>query len=265
MLAIALELYVDVSVEPANALELTSSGEGSDIASGGDHLAARVARSVLGHDRVSIAIRSEIPVGRGLGSSAALAVATAAACGSPDPIEVAAKFDGHAENAAASVKGGLVAACVVDGRVYAESLPLDPALVYAALIPDRALQTETARAVLPEQVPFADAVANLGRMGLLIAGLGDGRRLHEVAGDDHLHQAARESLFAEAGKLLRAMREAGASVTCWSGAGPSLLAICPDEKTAQRVSASGFEAMRAVGLSGRTLVVRADTRGLVTT
>ncbi|HLX78201.1 MAG TPA: hypothetical protein VKR27_04895, partial [Acidimicrobiales bacterium] len=70
-----------------------SAGEGAEYAADANHLAARVAREVYGHDRVTIKIHSEIPVGRGLGSSAALAAATAAACGDPDPLAVAARFD----------------------------------------------------------------------------------------------------------------------------------------------------------------------------
>ena len=76
----------------------------------------------LGHDNVAITIRSEIPVARGLGSSAALAAATAAAAGAPDPLAIATRVDGHAENAAASVLGGLVVGTVVDGAAVAAQL-----------------------------------------------------------------------------------------------------------------------------------------------
>lgn len=265
VLAIALALYVEVTVESAPSFELTSFGEGAELPAGPDHLAARVARSIFGHDRVSITVRSEIPVGRGLGSSAALAAATAAACGSSDPFAVAVEFDGHAENAAASVFGGLVAATIVDGRPYAESLPLDTELVFTLLVPDYELRTEEARAVLPVHVRFDDAVANLGHMGLLIAGLADRNRLHAFAGDDRLHQNARASLFPPAEPLLLRLREAGASISCWSGAGPSILAICLDEQIAQRVAAAGESAMRDLDVDGRALVLRAGTDGLVAT
>jgi homoserine kinase len=265
VLAIALSLYVEVSVEPGAGFELSSIGEGSELPADRDHLAARVARSILGHDRLSITVSSEIPVGRGLGSSAALAAATAAACGDADPFSVAAEFDGHAENAAASVFGGLVAATVEDKRAYAEPLLLDPSLVFAVLIPDHELSTEQARSALPTDVPFRDAVTNLGRVGLLIAGLADSRRLHSFAADDRLHQHARAALFPPAEALLASMRTAGASVACWSGAGPSLLAICTNEEIARHVASTGEKAMRDLDVPGRSLVLRADTKGLVTT
>jgi homoserine kinase len=265
VLAIALALYIEVTVENATTFELTSRGEGSELPVDRNHLAARVALDVLGHDHLSITVQSEIPVGRGLGSSAALAAATAAACGSSDPFSVAARFDGHAENAAASVFGGFVAATTIDDRAYAEPLVLDPALVFALLVPDRKLSTKKARAALPNEVTFGDAVANLGRMGLLIAGLADRTRLHGFAADDRLHQRARASLFPAAEALLRALREAGASAACWSGAGPSLLAICADAATARRVASAGERAMREEDVPGRALVLRADTEGLVRT
>ena len=134
-LAIALSLYVHVEVEPADELSLRLEGEGGDLPADNSHLAARVARQVLGHDRVAITVRSEIPVGRGLGSSASLAVATAAACGANDPLTLAARLDGHPENAGASVLGGLVAAADVDGNPVTVRLPLDRNLAFVVLVP----------------------------------------------------------------------------------------------------------------------------------
>jgi homoserine kinase len=105
VLAVALDLYVEVEVEPAPRLVVRSEGEGADLDEDDMHLAARVAIDVVGHDRLAVTVRSDIPVGRGLGSSAALAVAAAAAAGSKDPLGVAARIDGHPENAAASAVG----------------------------------------------------------------------------------------------------------------------------------------------------------------
>lgn len=261
-LAVALDLHVEVEVEPADRLIVRAEGEGGDLAADASHLAAQVAMKVIGHDRLSITVSSAIPVGRGLGSSAALAVATAAAAGAEDPMAVAAGSDGHPENAAASVMGGLVAATMVRGQARAVALPLDPGLSFVVLVPERSLPTPTARQALPPLVPHADAAFNLGRMGLLLAGLADRRVLMREATEDRLHQAARSPLFPQASQLLAGLLEAGAMAACWSGAGPSLLGIC-DQGVADAVREGGELLMAQVGVPGRALALRPDTTGLV--
>ncbi|HZN15194.1 MAG TPA: homoserine kinase [Acidimicrobiales bacterium] len=261
-LALALALHVEVDVQPAEQLVLRAEGEGSDIPADRNHLAVQVVRGVLGHDRVAITVRSAIPVGRGLGSSASLAVAAAAAAGADDPLAVAAAIDGHPENAAASVLGGLVTATVVNDHPVAAPLSLDHGLRFVLLIPSRALPTARARQALPGQVPHHDAAFNLGRMGILLAGLADHRLLVREATEDRLHQGARTPLFPEAGYLTAGLVDAGALAACWSGAGPSLLGICTAD-SASRVRAAGEGLLAEAGVPGRAVVLDADHEGLV--
>jgi homoserine kinase len=261
-LALALDLGVEVTVRPSPRLVVRSEGEGADLAADESHLAARVAVAVAGHDRLEVLVVSQIPVARGLGSSAALAVAAAAAAGAADPLAVAVGFEGHAENAAASLLGGLVAATMADGIPIARRLPLDGALRFVLIVPERQLSTEAARAVLPRQVSLADAAANLGAMGLLCAGLACAGELVPEAGADRLHQDRRAALFPEAPELLARLREAGAVIACWSGAGPSLLGICDRAETAAAVRQAGEEALKEVGLSGRVLELAPNLDGL---
>ncbi|HEY1831926.1 MAG TPA: homoserine kinase [Acidimicrobiales bacterium] len=261
-LAVALDRYVQVEIEPADTLTVRSEGEGAGMCDDASHLAARVAAEVLGHDRFSVVVRSQIPVSRGLGSSAALAAAAAAAAGAEDPFAVAASYDGHAENAAASVYGGLVAAAAVDGRFEYAPLPLSDHLVFVVMIPDRTLSTPEARRVLPDTLSRADATFNLGRMGLLLAGLADPVQLTAAATEDRIHQGPRTALFPEAPDLLAAVVDSGALASCWSGAGPTLLGIAT-EATASDVQVGADAAMRTCGVAGTTAILRADRRGIV--
>jgi homoserine kinase len=261
-LAIALDRYVVVEVEPAPDLRLHTTGEGAGLHDDATHLAVRVATGIVGHDRLAIAVHSDIPVSRGLGSSAALAVAAAAAAGAADPFAVGAAYDGHPENAAASAFGGLVAAADVEGRPTFARLPLSHELAFVLIVPDRNLSTNDARQVLPATLEREDVIFNLGRMGLLVAGLADPAHLTRHATEDRIHQPARTALFPEAPALLDALVEAGALAASWSGAGPSLLGIAR-ASSVEDVRTGAEKALIAAGLPGQVLLLRADHGGVV--
>lgn len=260
-LGLALSVYTEVTVAPADALTVAVRGAGESVPVGPDHLAVRIVSDVLGHTKVHITIDSDIPLGRGLGSSASLSVAVAAAAGHPDPLRYAAILEGHADNAAAATLGGLVTAAIVEDRVHAYRLPLDPELAFVVLVPDRHLSTSAARRALPNSVPRADAAANLASMGLLLAGLADHTKLVPDAGRDTLHQPYRTALFPESVGLLHALREAGALVSCWSGAGPTLLGICR-AADAESIRAAGAKALSDHGVAGSAMVLAPDLDGL---
>ncbi len=175
---------------------------------------------------------------------------------------MAAATDGHPENAAASAYGGLVAATVVAGRVAVRRLALDDEIVGVLVVPDRTLPTADARAALPDSVPFADAAFNLGRLGLLTAGLADRRQLLPEAFEDRLHQDARARLFPEAARLLAALADGGALGACWSGAGPSLLGLATAATSGAVAEAAGA-ALSATGVPGRIIVAGVDHAGVV--
>jgi len=262
-LAVALSLYIEVGVDPADELSLSTSGYGSEISDPDSHLAVRLVRQILGHDRVALSVHSEIPLARGLGSSAALAVAVAAAAGHPAPLEIGIAVDGHAENAAASLFGGLVTASVDDDGVFVQQLPLDEALRFVVVIPERELATADARAVLPASVSYHDAAFNLSRVAALTAGLADHRRLVATAMDDRLHQPYRMDLLPFARDILLTMREAGALASCWSGAGSTMLAVTTSE-SAQSIVLAAQSVLSQHGEPGDVRIVDADRRGVTT-
>ena len=263
-LAVALSLYVEVTLEPADALSIVSDGCGGGRLDDERHLGVRVAESILGHTNFAMRVTSSIPLARGLGSSAALAVAAAAAARARDPLAVASAVDGHGENAAASTLGGLVVAKYSESDgVVARHLPLDDAWRFVAVVPDEELSTAEARGVLPSQVRFEDAVANLNAMGLLIAGLANHHEFVASSMDDALHQPHRNGLLSFAEPLLRRLRESGAAASCWSGAGPTMLGLVTAE-TADDVATAAKEFLHAHSIPGEVYVLDADRIGLVT-
>ena len=262
-LALALNLYLELSLEPADALSITSTGCGAGLFDDERHLGVRVARQILGHDHFHLFVHSEIPVARGLGSSAALALAAARAANAENPLAVAVALDGHAENAAASLHGGLVVATVISGVPIVEALPLDDALRYVLIIPEQSLATSDARDVLPTAVAFRDATFNLARMGLLLAGLADHERLRPEAMEDRLHQQYRSALLPFTDALLHGLRDAGALASCWSGAGSAILGVAT-AASARRIASCAEGHLNSLGVKGDVKVLEADRQGLVT-
>ena len=196
------------------------------------------------------------PGGVGLGSSAAANVASLALSGveGADLLSRAAEAEGHPDNAAAAIHGGVVA--VVNGRVH--HLPA-PDLEVALFVSAQVQPTEQARAVLPDRVSRADAVYNAAGLGLLVHALHlrDWGLLAEAL-DDRLHQPYRLSLYPWAGNALRAASEAGAYGSAIAGAGPSVFAFCAPGRGTQ-VAAAMADAAR---VNGRPLVTNVIAGGV---
>jgi homoserine kinase len=263
-LAVALALYLEVTIELADSFSITSEGCGAGLFDDERNLGAMVAASVLGHTNFTMHVNSEIPLSRGLGSSSALAVAAAVAAGAADPLAIGTKVDGHAENAAASLLGGLVTASVHErDGIVARPLALDDEWRFVVVVPEEELATSDARRVLPAQVPFADAVRNLNAFGLLLSGLADHNDFVASAMDDYLHQPYRMSLLPFAKPLLDTLLECGASGSCWSGAGSSMLGLVTSD-LANDVATGASSFLNDQGVAGTVLVLEADRTGLVT-
>jgi homoserine kinase len=210
-----------------------------------------------------IAVESSIPPGRGLGFSGAARVAGAMAAAvqhgaslddaRTTALEIATALEGHADNVAPSVYGGLVA--TAGGRVVRVPIPRGPAVV--AWIPaERTTSTRGARAALPDQVAFDDAVFNVGRVALLVAALatGDVDSLR-TATEDRLHQDQRLARQPESRAAIDAALDTGAWCAWLSGSGPTIVALA-DPDDAERIGA-------ALPPAGRTRTLAIDTAGAV--
>ncbi|HEV8263961.1 MAG TPA: homoserine kinase [Gemmatimonadales bacterium] len=207
---------------------------------------------------VAIDVESEIPVGCGLGSSAAAIVAGAlladAALGLGLPreriVEIAADVEGHPDNVAAAVYGGAVL-CVrtTDGRAWrSAALRVTPELTFLLAVPPFASDTRAARAALPEMLPHAAAALAASRAAALVQGLatGDGALL-AAALEDVLHVPFRRRGIPGYDAVVAAARAAGAYGATLSGAGSAILAIAPRER-AGAVGAALLAAWRETGV-----------------
>jgi homoserine kinase len=254
------------------------SGEGEDRLprDGSNRLvqAARLAAEAAGRAadelNAEIEVHSSIPLRRGLGSSAAAALAGAlladrllsGAVGEERALDVAVRLEGHPDNVVPALRGGAQVA-VLDrvGRVVSCPVPLGAPLRAALFIPEEELATSAARAVLPQTVKLGDAVHNLGRAALLVAALQAGRLdLLAEAMDDRLHQPARATLLPWLPALLSAAREAGAAGAALSGAGTTVLALCAPG-AAHDVSRAMGAAARTRGVPGKPEVVEVGVPG----
>lgn len=189
------------------------------------------ARLVVGDRPLELQVENDVPLARGVGSSAAAFVAGAAAAlratgeeAAPDRVfRVAAEMEGHADQAAAAVYGGLVLA-PAEGMPM--RLPIHPSLRPVVAIPDTRLQTSEARAVLPAGYDRDVVIRSVARTAALTAGLitGDPEMLAAAHGDE-IHEAARDALSPDVGKLIDLAKRVGALHAARSGAGPSVVAI----------------------------------------
>lgn len=196
---------------------------------------------------VHIDIDAGIPVCRGLGSSAAMIAAGALAANrlggfgldTAALLAIVTPIEGHPDNLAPALFGGLTASMQVDGQVYTVTYPVHPALRFVLLSPDFPLSTHAARAVLPQSVPFGEAVRQLSRLALLPKALelGDEALIARCL-VDRLHQPYRFPLIAESHDLCALAHDLGCDAFCISGAGPTLLCITRDSTLAERLAAS---------------------------
>jgi homoserine kinase len=211
---------------------------------------------------------NRIPLARGLGSSAAAIVGGAAAAnallGGPLDtqalIDLAAGLEGHPDNVAPAVLGGLVACVTTESGKIRWTRLIPKRLRVVIAIPEFAVSTAEARRLLPETVPFRDAVFNVTRTALLVASLVEGRtEMLDEATRDRLHQPYRARLVPGLEAVFAAAREAGAHGVALSGSGPTVVAFgeAPDIGEAMR------RAFESSGAACRVVAAEVDTEGTV--
>ncbi len=240
-LGLALGLYNRLAAREADRLCIEIDGDTPFVPRDGSNLvvvAMKRAYAEAGRPFPNLHLHQsdDIPLSRGLGSSAAAIVAGLAAANAllgnpfdqPKLLRMATAIEGHPDNVAACLYGGLTAAVAQDGDVLCVRALPSPRYAFAALLPDYDLPTRKARAVLPARYSKADAVFNVGHAVLMYAALEQGRDdVLRRACEDRLHQNYRKALIPGWDDVLSLAWRVGALSVFLSGAGPTILAVYP--------------------------------------
>jgi homoserine kinase len=281
-LGLALTLHDEVTAwVTAGGLAIEVTGSGAEAQSAGeDHLVIRAMRAAFGAlggqpPGLAISCRNAIPQGFGLGSSAGaivaglLAARALAGDSARGPgarlddaavLRLATELEGHPDNVAACLAGGLTIAWMSPSGARSTRLSPVAGLVPVLCVPPAPVLTSVARMALPASVSHADAAQNSGRAALLIAALTRSPELLMDATEDFLHQRYRAAAMPQTASLMGALRAAGVPAVV-SGAGPSVLALT------MAGARPGSEEVAAVaagqGAGWRVLPLAADTDGAV--
>ena len=276
-LGLALDIWNTIEVEtlePGVSPSVEISGEGVDeLESGTDNLVYR-SMEFLYHEAdlemppLRVRCQNDIPLARGLGSSAAaiaggLAIANALCpqqFSQNELLEMAATIEGHPDNVAAAVLGGLQLVISDGPQLYTVPVSV-PAEIHAVLfVPQLRIATADARAVLPQKVPMADAVHNMGRTALLVAAMATNHPEYlAIATEDRLHQPYRQPLFPAMKLLFKAALDAGALGVFLSGSGSTVLALAQGRE--MTVAYEMAEAARQASVDGNVSVTQPTTLG----
>lgn len=275
-LGLSVPLYTTVRVTPQQHTEVVPLGpdladtpaDESNYVYRAMLLTAKRAKMILPPARIEI--ETEVPLARGLGSSAAALVAGIVAAnellGKPlddeTLLDVAAREEGHPDNVAPALYGGIVVATL--DKLGTHHVRLEPPahLAVTVLIPDFELSTSKARAVLPNEYSRADAVHALSHSALLAAALATGRlELLQHAMQDYIHQIWRAPLVPGLSDILEHAHKYGALGAALSGAGPTVLCFHDTRQDTAPLHAYLGSVMKRNHLEGRILDLPIDTRG----
>ena len=275
VLGLALQLYSTISLEEIDqGMEIEVTGvDVAKLPKDESNIAYRAANLVFdkcGYQLkgLRLVLTNGIPAIRGLGGSGTAILGgllTAnALCDNPfsraELLDFATEFEGHPDNVAASLLGGLVVSMMQGSHVHSIQVDCNSDLRVVVAIPDFSLSTKAARGVLPQTVDFADAIHNVSRSSMLVAAIATGKlEMLSLAMADRLHQPYRTSLIPGFDDVAESAMRAGALSVALSGAGPSVAAYCTT--STDEVGAEMSRAFRRNQIACEIKVLPIDSTG----
>ena len=271
-LGMALDIYDDITFAELGQGDSVVEGEGMVKSYG--QLALHAAQELYKEIRrtapsFKVCSDNRIPIGRGLGSSAAAIVGGLVAanhlCGVPlstkEILELAVRIEGHPDNVTPALLGGCRVMVVEEDRQLTQAnVPFPPELKAVLFVPDFSMPTEESRRLLPDSLSRSDTVYNVSRAALLVTALATRRlELLQTAMGDRIHQPARSGIFSAMYCLFEAALDAGALGVFLSGGGPTVLALTLWEE--KEIGKAMEEAAREEGIRGESLVSRMTLKG----
>jgi homoserine kinase len=277
-LGVAVDLYLTVECQPADRFVLELAGEGADrLPTDASNLLVQALLAGAGLERppqVAIASHNDIPLARGLGSSSAAIIAGLAlghllaglplqALDRQRLLGEALRFEGHPDNLAPGILGDLVVSSIENDKVLALKSRWPEDLRLVAVIPALEISTAAARAALPHQIAFEDAVVNTGRLARLMASIQSGRYDY-LAGclEDRLHEPYRLPLATGLTEVLAGLRTHPGSLGAYlSGSGPTLMGL-GREADVEALGTAAVETFATLGVDAHHRVLTVDRNGL---
>ena len=275
-LGIALDVWNSVTVHERNDLDInvlvTGKGEG-ELSSGRDNLVFQSFSRLFEEigevvPDVLLECDNQIELSRGMGSSSAsLAAGLFAAneyIGAPltinELVQIAAEMEGHPDNVAPALLGGMQIGIYEEGQLITASVPIPDNLSAVLYVPNVPMPTDEARTLLKPLVARADAVYNIGRVALMVQAMATGELDNlRYATQDMLHQPDRQGIFFPMKNIIKAAMDAGARGAFLSGSGSSVLAFCVDRE--YTVGYEMADAGMKSGLDGEIVVTQPTDKG----
>jgi len=274
VLALALDLHLTVEGRESAKTTISWAGEGAaEVPLNRRNLIVRAAQEPFDGwsrplDGLELRVRNEIPIGRGLGSSAAAIIAgimlgaklRGLRMAAQRVLELAVPLEGHGDNLAAALHGGFCIAVIEDGGVRVHRLDWPSGWRAVLFVPKGLSPTREARRLVPRRPAREDAVFNLGRVAeWVLACSRKDRSLVASAMDDRLHQPGRARAYPYLDDTIAAAEQAGALGAALSGAGGSVVAIA--DRNLAAVGSAMSRAAGSHGIKGRVTTLKAATRG----